>query len=75
MKFRRFDNYAEISEDGRYTVSAAKVQGLWTFQGWRRGLFDGDPATLLTPNRLTIAEDARIACRRDARAAASKKAA
>ena len=74
MKFRRITDYAEVSECGRYTVSAAKVLGRWTFQGWRRGLFDGDAPTLLSRTRLTIAEDARESCRRDARAKAKAAA-
>ena len=75
MKFRRFTDYAEISECGRYTVSAAKVMGRWTFQGWRRGLFEGDIAILLTRRRTTIAEDARETCRRHAAAQAKREAA
>lgn len=65
MKFRRVSDWAEESECGRYTVAAAKVMGLWTFQGWRRPRRRGEPGTLLTRTRLTIAEDAREACRRD----------
>lgn len=66
MKFLRITDYAEESDCGRYTVSAAKVNGRWTFQGWRRPVFDGAAPALLTPTRTTIAEDAREACRRHA---------
>lgn len=65
MKFLRIDAYAEESACKRYTVCAAKVQGRWTFQGWRRASMEGDIGTLLNPFRLTISEDAREACRRD----------
>lgn len=67
MKFARWSDYAEVSECGRYTICAAKVEGIWTFQGWRRANLEGEIGTLLTPTRLTIAEDARTACARDAK--------
>lgn len=76
MKFERWSDYAEISECRGYAVCAAKVQGIWTFQGWRRANLEGEIGTLLTPARLTIAEDARTACSKDAKriAAESRKA-
>ena len=66
MKFRQLTGYAEISDCGRYTMSAARVQGIWVYSGWLRGSYDGQAPTLLTPSRLTFAEDARTACRRHA---------
>lgn len=72
MKFLRVSDYAEESECKRYTICAAKVLGIWTFQGWRRANMEGDIGTLLTPARLTIAEDARKACAKDARRLASE---
>lgn len=74
MKFLRLGDYAEESECQRYTVCRARVGGLWTYQGWRRGIFDGDVATLLTRQRLTIAEDARTACSKDAERIAAEMA-
>lgn len=72
MKFLRVSDYAEESECKRYTICAAKVLGIWTFQGWRRANMEGDIGTRLTPTRLTIAEDARKACAKDARRLASE---
>jgi hypothetical protein len=72
VKFRRIDDYAEESECARYTVCAAKVNGIWTFQGWRRANMEGDIATLVTRGRVTIAEDARKACTKDARRIAAE---
>lgn len=64
MKFQRFNDYAEISDCGRYTISAARVLGIWVYSGWLRGSYDGQAPTLLTRHRLTFSEDARKACRR-----------
>ncbi len=65
MKFRRLTNWAEVSECGRYTVSAAKVEGCWSFTAWRRGPYVGVVPTLLGSHR--ISEEARELCRRHAK--------
>jgi len=74
MNFTRISHWSEVSDCGRYTVSAA-VTGKtgepkrYVFQAWRRAEpgTDGPPTLLHT---CMSAEECRQRCRADARAAA-----
>lgn len=60
MKFTRTSNWAEMSECGRYTVAAARVDGGFVFQAWRKGVI----AELLHTDK--DSEKCRRACREHA---------
>lgn len=60
MEFKRITDWAEVSDCGRYTVSAARVSGKYMFQGWRRS----KPMAVLLGTRQT-AQAARNLCIRD----------
>lgn len=36
MKFNRIDQWAEMSECGRFTVALVKLKDRFTFEAWRR---------------------------------------
>jgi hypothetical protein len=67
LKWFQASAYAEMSECKRYTMSASRVQGVWSFQGWRRAPEgSGEMPTLLGTR--SIAQDARDLCELDLRA-------
>jgi len=63
MKFQRIGSWAEVSDDGAYTVSAHRVNGQFGFQAWRRPKSKGMAELLGT---FPEASEARAACERDA---------
>lgn len=72
MKWIQVDKYAEESDCKRYRVSAARVNGRWTFDAWRRAPEGSDQ--MPTPlGSCAFSQDARKLCKLDARA--QKKAA
>ena len=81
MKFTRIERasdpglMAEISDCGRYVVSAGYTLGVLTFQGWRLSLIEGRPGTLLTTRRCITKATARGHCVADAERIAAERAA
>lgn len=73
MKFKRITDWAEKSDCGRYTVSAARVMGVYRFTAWRLAL--NGPGVLL--GATDTAQECRDLCVVDAekRAVAPKEAA
>jgi hypothetical protein len=65
MKFERITAWAEVSECGKYTVSAAKDATGYTFQAWRRAANAGEMAECL--GTFTTAQPARDCCIEHAR--------
>lgn len=70
MKFNRISAWAEVSEDGRYTVSAHKVAGKYGFQAWRKPPAGSKDIAALLGTK-DDAEAARELCRADAQARAA----
>jgi len=68
MKWIQIDKYAEESDCKRYRVSAARVQGRWTFQAWRRPPEGSDQLATPIGETCVFAQDARKLCKIDLRA-------
>ena len=60
MIFTRVSDWAEVSEDGRYSVAAIKGKDGYSFEAWRRDR----PVTCL--GRFPDAKQARACCETDA---------
>lgn len=68
LKWRQVNPFAEMTECGRYSMCAARVMGIWKFQGWRRAPDgSGEMPTLLRPTH-SFPQDARDLCELDLRA-------
>ena len=67
MKWRQVSGYAEESECKRYRMSAARVQGRWTFQAWRRAPEGSDQMPTLL-GTCSFTQDAKRLCSTDAKA-------
>jgi hypothetical protein len=65
VKFERITAWAEVSDCGKYTVSAAKHASGYTFQAWRRAACTGAMAECL--GTFTSAQPARDCCIEHAR--------
>ena len=63
MQWKRHDKYAEVSEDGRYSVAAYGTGDGWKFEGWRTRAHKDGPH-LVCAN--VTAEEARQHCEADA---------
>jgi hypothetical protein len=37
VKFNRVSDWAEVSEDGRFSVAMIRTKGRYTFEAWRCG--------------------------------------
>lgn len=66
MQWVRHDKYAEVSEDGRYSVAAYGTGSGWKFEGWRTRKHE-EGTHLVCAN--TTADEARQLCEEDAREA------
>ena len=63
MQWRRHDRYAEVSEDGRYSVAAFRTGDGWKFEGYRTRKHE-DGLHLVCTN--VSADEARRLCEEDA---------
>lgn len=61
MKFTRMGQWHELSEDGAYTVAAARVDDHFRFQAWKLVPEKGKMAALL--GTFDDVEEARQRCR------------
>jgi len=61
VTFTRIGEWYEISDDGAYTVAAARVQDRFKFQCWKLAAEKGKTATLL--GTFDEADAARQCCR------------
>jgi hypothetical protein len=64
VKFERMGQWFELSDCGRYSVSGAKADQLFTFQAWRRATTKDHMATCLGTFR--DAQAARDCCEQHA---------
>ena len=72
MKFNRAGQWHEISDCGRYVVSAAHVVDRFKFQGWLLAPEKGKTAALLGTR--DTAQDARAVCEEHEQQAQRKSA-